>query len=63
MTKVFAHQQGKEKFVGWHAEVSALIKPKIHNEKTINGVRYYFGNGKRYVADLFDKVFKPNKII
>ena len=54
-------QHGCMHSVSFHPEVPFLKQPKIHCEKVIGGVRYYFGNGKRYVADLFDQMFKTVK--
>ncbi len=44
-----------------HAEVPYLKQPKITGEKFIDGVRYYIGEGKEYLAELFDKMFKCEK--
>lgn len=61
MTKQFAHQQGKEKHIGWHAEMPFDVKPKIRKGfKIIDGVKWYLGyqyKGQMFRADLFDKRF------
>lgn len=59
MIKVFAYQQGKQKDIGWHAEMPYLKKPKIRKfPKMIDGVKFYLGfKGEVYVAELFDKMF------
>ena len=47
--------------VEYRPEVPFLKQPKVHGEKIIKGVRYYLGEGKIYVADLFDQMFKTVK--
>lgn len=46
----------------WVADVPFLTKPKIIGQKKVKGTSYYLGsNGKIYVVELFDKMFKPVK--
>lgn len=43
----------------WHSDVPFLTRPKTFGKKKIDGVLYYLGvNGKIYVVELFDKMFK-----
>ncbi len=47
--------------LNYHAQVPFLKQPKILGEKIVDGVKFYVGEGKEYVADLFDQMFKTVK--
>jgi len=62
MTKIFYNKDNMtSNNVEWHPDVPFLTKPKIVGEKIVDGVRYYIGEGKEYIAELFDKMFKCEK--
>lgn len=41
------------------AERPMIKRPKITGEKIVDGVRFYLGEGKEYLANLFDEMFLP----
>ena len=47
--------------INYHAQVPFLTKPKIIGEEIRDGVRYYLGEGKEYIAERFDLMFKTVK--
>lgn len=54
--------KGYKSEVDFHPEPAdrkPILRPKITKEEFIEGVRYYIGQGKIYLADQFDKFFKP----
>lgn len=56
------HTRHNQMVRDWKPCVHFLQRPKITGQKTIGGVLHYLGeNGKLYVAELFDRMFKVNK--
>ena len=59
MTKTYLGH-GHNKSISWHADMPFLVRPKVQKRtKIIDGIKYYLGKDKMYVAELFDKMFKP----
>ena len=60
MTKTYLGH-GHNKSISWHADMPFLVRPKVQKRpKVIDGIKYYLGlKGETYVAELFDKMFKP----
>jgi hypothetical protein len=53
---------GKKGELQFHADTPLIVAPKILSSKIENNVTYYIGeNGKKYIADLYDKYFKTVK--
>lgn len=44
----------------WRADRKSFVAPVIDNTQKINGTRYYFtSDGRQFIADVFDVMFKP----
>lgn len=57
------NKHGHKGEVDFRADVPMIIAPKVKAEKVIKGVRYYFTeNGKQFIADIYDKMFKGLKL-
>lgn len=55
-------RHGSQYSNGWHINKPLLVKPKVGKKVSIDGIFYYKGkNGKLYICELFDKMFKTVK--
>lgn len=53
---------GRTGVTEYHAYRPVLLQPDIAKQRTIDGVLFYYGkDGKVFVAELFDRMFKTSK--
>lgn len=56
---IIKNEHGYKGQLDFHADVPLIKAPKIISEKMLHGVRYYFtDNGKQFLADTYDKMFR-----